>query len=101
MYSEFNWKPENQSGHKFLLGRVLVTPSVLELVPADLISLWLSRHQNGDWGVISASDWQANNNDLQNGGQLLSAYKNPEGVKVWIITQSDRLTTVILLPEEY
>jgi hypothetical protein len=101
MYSEFNWKPENQFGHKFLLGRVLVTPSVLKLVPADLISSWLSRHQNGDWGVISASDWEANNNDLQNGSQLLSAYKTPGGVKIWIITAGDRSTTVVMLPSEY
>ncbi len=101
MYSEFSWKPDCQSGQKFLLGRVLITPSVLKLVPADIISSWLNRHKNGDWGIVSASDWEANNNDINRGNKLLSAYKNPEGIKVWIITQSDRSNTVILLPEEY
>jgi hypothetical protein len=101
MYSEFNWKQQHLIGHKFLLGRVLVTHSVLKLVPADLISSWLNRHQNGDWGVVSAGDWEANNNDLQQGGQLLSAYKTPAGARIWVITAADRSTTTIILPDEY
>jgi hypothetical protein len=101
MYSEFSWKPEDRFRRKFLLGRVLVTPSVLKLAPADLISVWLNRHQSGDWGVVSANDWEANNHDLQRGNQLLSAYKTPQRIKIWIITEADRLKTIILLPSEY
>jgi hypothetical protein len=101
MYSEFDWKPDNQFSQRFLLGRVLVTPSVLKLVPNDLISSWLNRHKNGDWGILSASDWEANNNDIQNGGQLLSSYKTTEGIKIWIITTADRLTTIVMLSSEY
>jgi len=35
------------------------------------------------------------------GDRLLSAYRLRDGSKVWIITEADRSSTCILLPEEY
>jgi len=32
---------------------------------------------------------------------LLSAYKSATGTKFWIITESDRSVTTVLLPEDY
>jgi hypothetical protein len=101
MYSEYNWKAEDQNNQKFPLGQVLVTASVLNIVSKDLIESWLKRHQNADWGVVSVNDWVANNDDLLKGNKLLSAYVDSNGVKVWIITEADRFTTTVLLPEEY
>lgn len=56
MYSEYNWKAEDQIDQKFPLGRVLITTSVLNIVSKDLIGSWLKRHQKADWGVVIVND---------------------------------------------
>jgi hypothetical protein len=85
----------------FPLGQVVATPAALKLVPPDLLQSWLRRHQTGDWGVVGRDDWASNDRDLVKGNRLLSAYLTPDGTKVWIITEWDRLVTTVLLPEEY
>jgi hypothetical protein len=55
----------------------------------------------GDWGEVCAEDKRANDAALKLGERLLSAYTLSAGVKVWIITEADRSSTCILLPEEY
>jgi hypothetical protein len=62
---------------------------------------FLQRHQRCDWGVVDKEDWESNDWSLENDERILSAYRLANGVKVWIITESDRSTTTILLPEEY
>ena len=54
-----------------------------------------------DWGEICDGDKLANDQDLVDGGRLLSAYSTLKGVKLWVITEADRSATTILLPEEY
>ena len=63
---------------------------------------FLARHANGgDWGELSESDRQANEHAVANGLRVLSAYTLRTGEKIWIITEADRSSTTILLPEEY
>lgn len=83
---------------KFPLGQLLTTPGAQEVVPdpSDIIR----RHASGDWGTVSEEDWKLNDESLDNGGRLLSAYE-VDGTKIWIITEADRSATTILLPEEY
>jgi hypothetical protein len=38
---------------------------------------------------------------LERGFRLLSSYRTKAGDKLWIITESDRSVTTLLLPEEY
>jgi hypothetical protein len=45
-------------------------------------------------------DIAENEFSLQNGFRLLSAYHTNAGEKLWLITESDRSSTCILLPEE-
>jgi len=70
----------------------------------------LGRHVRGDWGDVCPEDAQANEEALQEGARVLSAYvlSSPVGesetlapAKVWLITEADRSVTTILLPEEY
>jgi hypothetical protein len=88
---------------KLPLGQTLATPGALEALeqagqdPAEL----LVRHQGGDWGDLDAEDKQENELSLKQGFRLLSAYHLSTGVKVWVITESDRSATTILLPSEY
>ena len=92
----------------FSIGQLVATPGALTVLaehytlPEDL----LRRHVNGDWGDLDAEDAQRNNEALQDGSRIFSAYVLAEGVKVWIITEAQddngmRSATTLLLPEEY
>ena len=61
----------------------------------------LSRHAAGDWGDLSDADRKENEFSLLNGFRLLSSYRLRSGAKLWIISESDRASTCLLLPEEY
>lgn len=88
---------------RFEVGRIVATPGVVELIVAGVVdpAALLARHQTGDWGDLCAEDHRANERALLFGGRLLSAYIVAEGVKVWVITESDRAATTLLLPDEY
>jgi hypothetical protein len=88
---------------KFSPGKVVATPGALAAF-ADACQAadeYLARHLAGDWGDVDAGDWRANDEDLEHKGRLLSSYKLNTGVKFWIITEADRSSTCVLLPEEY
>src|SRR5204862_5083965 len=62
---------------------------------------FLTRHVNREWGDLSDEDRKENDYSLEHGFRLLSAYRTHPGDKLWIITESDRSVTTLLLPEEY
>ena len=63
---------------------------------------FLTRHVSGDWGeVLCEEDRQLNDEALLDGSRLFSAYRTSSGEKIWIITEADRSSTCLLLPEEY
>jgi hypothetical protein len=89
---------------RFPLGTVVATPGAIAallangLSPAEL----LVRHSLGDWGDLEPDDRRANDQSLLNGTRLLSSYALPDGeTSLWVITEWDRSSTTILLPEEY
>jgi hypothetical protein len=86
---------------KFELGRVVSTPGVAEQVPRDQILTALHRHHSGDWGTVGAEDGRSNDQALEDGSRILSAYDTKSGHKIWIITEADRSSTCVLFPEEY
>lgn len=86
---------------KFELGRIVVTPGVLEKVNEVDQMKALNRHAQCDWGDVSEEDVLANQNALTTGERLFSAYTNKSGVEFWVITEADRSATTLLLPEEY
>jgi hypothetical protein len=86
---------------KFPIGQIVATPNALASIANDEILLALSRHVQGDWGTLDKEDWNANEQALQHGGRLLSAYHSSQNVKFWIITEADRTVTTVLLPEDY
>ena len=88
----------------FSLGQPVATPGALALLadagenPAE----FLARHQGGDWGEVPPEDARENELSVLRGFRILSSYQVGEGSKrVWIITEADRSSTCILLPEEY
>lgn len=86
------------------MGQLLGTPRALEVLGEHEISPseLLERHASGDWGAVSAEDARENELSVREGFRVVSSYAlGEEGRKVWIITESDRSSTCILLPEEY
>ena len=89
----------------FPLGATHITPGALELLNAAGIApaARLARHVAGDWGAVPPEDARANTLSLRHGFRLVSSY--PVGddptARVWIITEADRSSTLLLLPEEY
>ncbi len=100
---------KTQEEVRFNLGQTVATPGALEALERNNTKglEYLSRHASGDWGEICLEDKQANNEALETGARLLSAYTLPDSTKLWIITdavideQGNRQATTLLLPEEY
>jgi hypothetical protein len=84
----------------FPLGQVVATPGALQDFGPALIAELLHRHASGDWGNLDAHDRRENERALKTGARLFSAYETPAG-RCWIITESNRSSTCILLPSEY
>ena len=91
----------NRTATKFPLGTIVATASVLASVPMLDILVCLDRHAAGDWGNLPQEDRTVNELALAVGERLLSVYAAPGGVTFWIITERDRSTTTVLLPEDY
>ena len=86
---------------KFSPGQTMATPNALAKIPHNEILNALSRHIRGDWGTLDAEDLQSNERALQFGGRLFSSYLTSQNVKFWVITESDRAVTTVLLPMDY
>jgi hypothetical protein len=93
---------------RFHLGRTVATPEALRVIaragqsPAE----FLDRHVRGDWGNLSADDRALNDEAVQDGSRIVSAYLTRIGTKIWVITEAAddrgrRAATTILLPDEY
>lgn len=86
----------------FELGQLLATPAALNHLalhgktPMEL----LRRHARGDWGDLDDSDRDLNVRALAEGSRVLSAY-GVSGLKLYVITESDRSYTTVLLASEY
>ena len=87
----------------FSLGQIVATPGALSALEeaGNSASEFLTRHVAGDWGDLCDEDRQANQEALQDGLRLLSAYRLNDGTKIWVITEADRSVTTVLLPSEY
>ena len=51
--------------------------------------------------MMDPDDKQLNEEALSDGGRIHSAYKTLKGESIWIITEADRSTTTLLLPDDY
>jgi hypothetical protein len=93
----------SESKPLFTLGQTVATPGALDALiaagqsPAE----FLDQHVHGRWGDVCESDRQANDDAVRHGERILSAYRTNRGVKLWVITEADRSSTCILLPDEY
>lgn len=64
----------------------------------------LDRHKKGDWGDLEEETKYLNDEAIEEGGRILSAYNllTREGIKkIYIITECDRSVTSVLFASEY
>jgi hypothetical protein len=94
--------PAETSAPPLPLGRVVATRGALDaLAAADVApATLLTRHAAGDWGDISPEDAAENALSLSQGFRVLSIYR-VGAARIWVITEADRSSTCLLLPEEY
>lgn len=87
----------------FALGSVYSTPGALAACEASqtLPQEMFMRHLEGNWSEMDEADQAANREAIRYGSRVFSAYTLPTGVKIWVITEADRSSTTMLLPEEY
>lgn len=85
------------------LGRVVATPGALDALEKASQSplTFLQRHARHDWGDVCDEDRDANERALDDDTRIMSVYHTAKGDKIWVITEADRSSTCILLPEEY
>lgn len=89
--------------HLFDLGQTVATPGAMECLQKAKVSPkeLLDRHISGDFGDLSDDDRQANLDAIDDEARILSVYPLESGETVWIITEADRSSTCLLLPDEY
>ena len=85
---------------RFNPGRLMITRNAKNALPRREVDAAINRHLSGDRGDVCQSDWQRNEQALRDGDRLLSVYQTQAGEKFWIITESDRSTTTVLLPSD-
>jgi hypothetical protein len=87
----------------FVLGRTVATPGALAVLEkaGQAPAAFLQRHIMGDWGEIDPEDRGLNEQALHDGSRIFSVYLTNKGTKIWVITEADRSSTCILLPDEY
>jgi hypothetical protein len=88
---------------RFQPGYLTSTPGALEALEDAKQSPmeFVQRHLNGDWGEVDKKDAAENELSVRLHFRILSAYQTNKGVRLWVITEADRSSTTILLPEEY
>ena len=86
---------------RFSLGKIALTPGALKTLAKGAFRTALERHVRGDWGLVDAEDAAENELALREGFRLFSVYEDAELTRFWVITEADRSSTTILLPDEY
>ena len=89
--------------NRFQSGQVVATPGALAAIEAsgESVSTYLNRHVSGDWGVVDADDAKENEYAIILKLRIMSVFQLKSGARIWVITEADRSSTCVLLPEEY
>jgi hypothetical protein len=88
----------------FELGKITITPSAISIITRYKVPIGdlLDRHQRGDYGDASETDWRENTMALQPESveRVMSVY-TVGTEKLWVITDPDRKVTTLLTEEDF
>lgn len=95
--------PMESNGPRFELGRVVATQGARQALEesGESACKFIHRHHVGDWGDVCSEDAEANKEALQSELRIFSIYHTKLKQKLYVITEADRSSTCLLLPEEY
>ena len=85
----------------FQHGQLIITTAADELLNKEDVATGFRRHLDGDWGNLGEEDKQTNEDGVKHGYRIMSVYEDRDGHTFWIITESDRSCTTVLLPSDY
>lgn len=93
---------------KFETGQKVCTRRVADKIRKDrsfyeFVMSSLSKYMQCDWGNMCKDDAYLNDEAVENGcDRIFAEYEMLNtGIRIWIITESDRSVTTILFPSEY
>jgi hypothetical protein len=86
----------------FRLGQVVVTAQAAHALERNAVAVEqvLSRHQQGDWGDLTAYEWRWNGDALKNGAMLMSVYHLEDHSIIWVVTVGDQSMTRVSVPTD-
>jgi len=87
------------------VGQVLLTKGVADLARenpdfASFVKRSLERYQKADWADMSDEERRLNNQNLERSMRLFSSYESEDFPEIWITTEPDRSSSMIMLPDE-
>ena len=81
---------------KFLLGKIVATPTALQSLSVEEICRAIDRHCVGDWGLVCEADRAENEFALQHGLRVMSVFESKGGVRFLVMSECDRSVTTVL-----
>ena len=92
------------TGTAFELGTVVASSNLQQRLGDKahrLLPKIIARHSAGDWGDVCDEDAKMNDAALTTDCRIMSVYKVKDDLEIWAITEADRSSTTLLLPEDY
>jgi|11_taG_2_1085331.scaffolds.fasta_scaffold25443_2 hypothetical protein len=92
------------TGTAFDLGTVVATSNLQQRLGDKahrLLPKIIARHSAGDWGDVCDEEAKINDEALTTDCRVMSVYKVKDDLEIWAITEADRSSTTLLLPEDY
>lgn len=86
----------------FQFGPVSITPAAAELIRMcrQCVDQYLSRHAAGGWTEMDIEEAVSNTEAIANGQRVVSAYQACAGLRLFVVTNSDRSATTVQLTSE-
>jgi hypothetical protein len=85
----------------FELGNVYMTKAVQYKADQNKVHEFLMNHVTGDFGQLDKSDIELNNEAIKTGEDRVFSCYEYYSRKIYIITEWDRSSTMIMFAEEY
>lgn len=96
----FSWSLDNSRKPPFILGKIMVTQAISEILNPVQIHYLIEQQLSYDWGNTCQSDWILNDNAINEHGHVVSLH-SVDNEDVFVITEADRSATTIMFAYEY
>lgn len=88
-------------GRVYRLGEVVLTPAVRHRLTDGDVAAGLLKHLGKVCGEGNHHTHSQLRNPCAEGCRILSASRAADGTSFWVVSESDRSRTTVMLPQEY